>query len=123
MTKLYGPVRTRLERAAALFALARDDEAGTLFRDLRRAPNRPPSVRRKVDGFLGSIFGRRRLRVNLDLGLWYEGNVNNAAEMGAVAIPAFDNLEFEVNHRPAWVWVARTGASPFPWRIRHREGA
>ena len=58
------------------------------------------ALRRKVEGFLGGILARQRLRVDLDLGLWYDGNVNNAAEVGTVAIPAFGSLVFEVDQRP-----------------------
>ena len=68
-----------------------------------------------MEGFLAQILARQRLRVDLDLGLWYDGNVNNAAEVGTVAIPAFGNLVFEVNQRPVGAWVARTGAS-LRWR-------
>ena len=108
-------LRVRLDRAAALFALGRDDEAGQLFREARRAPDLPPAVKRRVEGFLGSILARQRLRVDFDLGLWHDRNVNNAAEVGTLTIPALGNLEFELDQRPVGAWVARTGAS-LRWR-------
>lgn len=109
-------LRVRLDRAAVLFALGRDDEAAALFRQVRRAPDLPPEARRRVEGFLAHILTRQRLRVDLDLGLWYDGNVNNAAEVGTVQIPAFGNLAFELDRRPVGAWVARTGVS-----VRWRE--
>ena len=108
-------LRVRLDRAAVLFALGRDDEAGALFREARRRPELPPEGRRKAENFLAAILARQRLRVDLDLGLWYDGNVNNAAEVGTVQIPAFGNLEFTLDDRPVGAWVARTGAS-LRWR-------
>ena len=108
-------LRVRLDRAAALFALGRDDEAGELFRAARRAPELPADARRKVEGYLARILGRQRLRFDLDLGLWYDGNVNGAPEAGAVAIPAFGNLVFDLEERPVGAWVARTGAK-LRWR-------
>ena len=108
-------LRVRLDRAAVLFALGRDDEAGELFRAVRRAPDLPSDARRKVEGYLARILGRQRLRFDLDLGLWYDGNVNGAPEAGAVAIPAFGNLVFDLEERPVGAWVARTGAK-LRWR-------
>ncbi len=103
-------LRVRLDRALALFALRRDDEAGALFREARRAPELPDDARRKVEVFLSRILARQRLRVDLDLGLWRDGNVNNAPEVDTVRFPAFGNLEFRLNERPVAAWVARTGA-------------
>ena len=108
-------LRVRLDRAAALFELGRHDEAGELFRAVRRAPELPPDVRRQVEGFLGRILERQRLRVDLDLGLWYDGNINGAPETDTVAIPAFGNLVFDLEERPVGAWVARTGAK-LRWR-------
>ena len=108
-------LRLRLDRAAVLFAMGRDDEADGLFRAARRAPDLPPEARRKTEEFLGRILARRRLRVDLDLGLGRDSNVNNAADVGTVAIPAFGNLAFDLNERPVAAWVARTGAR-LRWR-------
>ena len=108
-------LRVRLDRAAVLFVLGRDDEAGALFREVRRAPDLPPDTRDTVEGFLARILDRQRLRIDLDLGLWHDGNVNNAAEVGTVTIPAFGNLQFELDERPVGAWVARTGAK-LRWR-------
>ena len=110
-----GNLRVRLDRAWALMALGRRDEAGALFRELRRRPDLPADARRKAEGFLSGILARQRLRVDLDLGLWYDGNVNNAAEVETVQFPAFGNLIFDLNQRPVGAWVARTGAS-LRWR-------
>ena len=109
-------LRIRLDRAAALFALGRDDEAGEVFRAVRRAPDLPPETRRKVEGFLARLLIRQRLRFDLDLGLWYDNNVNNAAQAETVAIPAFGNRQFRLNQRPIGSWVARTGG-----RVRWRH--
>ena len=108
-------LRVRLDRAAVLFALKRDDEAGALFREARRRPDLPPEARRKAEGFLARILDRQRLRFDLDLGLWYDSNLNGAAEAGTVRIPAFGNFEFTLNDRPVGAWVARTGAK-LRWR-------
>ena len=109
-------LRVRLDHAAALFVLRRDDEAGTLFREARRQPALPDDARRKVEDFLTQILARQRLRFDLDLGLWYDNNVNNAAQIETVVIPAFGNLEFRLNQRAVRAWVARTGAT-----VRWRE--
>ena len=108
-------LRVRLDRAAVLFALGRDDDSEALFREARHQPDLPPEGRRKVEEFLAAILARQRLRVDVDLGLWYDGNVNNAAEVGTVTIPAFGNLEFELDEQPVEAWVARTGAR-LHWR-------
>ena len=108
-------LRVRLDRAWALFALGRRDEAGALFREVRRQPDLPADTRRKVEGFLADILARQRLRVDLDLGFWYDGNVNNAAEVDTVHIPAFGGLPFRVDQRPVGAWVARTGSTVY-WR-------
>lgn len=107
-------LRVRLDRTAVLFALGRDDEAGELFREARRQPDLPPEGRRRVEGFLARILARQRLRVDLDLELRYDGNVNNAAEVEAVAFPVFGNLVFTLDDRPVGAWVARTGAERRP---------
>ncbi len=108
-------LRIRLDHASALFALGRDDEARALFREARRRPDLPDDARRQVEGVLARILDRQRLRVDLDLGLWYDGNVNNTAEVDTVRFPAFGNLVFDVDQRPVGAWVARTGAS-LHWR-------
>ena len=108
-------LRVRLDRALALFALGRYDEAGALFREVRRQPDLPADARRKVEEFLSDILARQRLRVDLDLGLWYDGNVNNAPEVDTVQFPVFGNLVFDVDQRAVGAWVARTGAS-LHWR-------
>ena len=82
---------------------------------MRRAPDLPADVRRNVEGYLGRILDRQRLRVDLDLGLWYDGNINGAPEADTVAIPAFGNLVFDLEERPVGAWVARTGAK-LRWR-------
>lgn len=108
-------LRVRLDRAAVLFELGRHDEAGELFRAVRRAPDLPADTRRQVEGYLGRILDRQRLRVDLDLGFWYDGNINGAPETDTVAIPAFGNLVFDLEERPVGAWVARTGAR-LRWR-------
>ena len=68
-----------------------------------------------MEGFLAHILARQRLRVDLDMELLQDGNVNSAAEVGAVAIPAFGNLVFDLDQRPIGSSVARTGAG-LRWR-------
>ena len=65
-------LRVRLDRAWVLFALGRRDEAGALFRELRRQPDLPDDARGKVEGFLADILARQRMRFDLDLGFWYD---------------------------------------------------
>lgn len=108
-------LRVRLEWAAVLFALRRDDEAGVLFRAIRRAPALPAETRGEVEGFLAQILARQRLRFDWDVGLWYDNNVNNAAIARTVQIPAFGGLRFQLNQQPIGAWVARTGLN-VRWR-------
>ena len=109
-------LRVRLDRGLLLFTLGRDDEASDLFREVRRVPDLPPYARRKVEGLLARILDRQRLRIDLDIGLWRDNNVNGAAEVETVQIPAFGNLEFKLDEQPVRAWVARTGA-----KLRWRE--
>ena len=51
-------LRFRLDLAAVLFQLGRDEDAEELFRELRGAPDLPPEVRREVDGYLADIHAR-----------------------------------------------------------------
>ena len=109
--------RFRLDHAAALFALGRDDEAGAVFRDVRRQEHLPPAVRRNVEHFLMRIRARQRWRIDLDMGFWRDDNVNNAPERETVDVPLFGRtLPIKLDERPVRAWVARTGA-----RLRWRE--
>ena len=107
--------RVQLDYAASLFAIGRDEEAGDLFRDMWRKEDLPPAVRRNVERFLEQLRARRRLQVDLDVGLWSDDNVNNAPERDTVEVPAFPGREFTTSERPVRAWVARTGAS-LRWR-------
>ena len=107
--------RFRLDYAAVLFALARDDEAESILRDIRRNKELPPPVQRKVENVLERIRARQRLRIDWDMGLWRDDNVNNAPELEALEIPAFGGLRFTLGQRPIAAWVARTGAR-LRWR-------
>ena len=99
-----------LDYAAALFALGRDDEARAVFRKLRGERNVPPVVRRNIERFLEGIRARQPLRIDLDFGLWYDDNVNNAPERETVEVPVFGRvLQFTLDDQPASAWVARTG--------------
>lgn len=108
--------RIRLDRGRALFALGWDDEAREVFLDVHRDPDLPTVTRRKVEEFLFLILARQRWRFDLDLGLWYDNNVNNAIELETVEIPALGGRRFRVNERPLGAWVGRTGL-----RVRWRE--
>ena len=107
--------RARLDYAAVLFTLGRDDEAGTVFRDIRRDEDLPTPVRRRVEQYLERIRARQRLRVDWDFGVWRDDNVNNAPEIEGVEIPLFGGLRFSLDQRPVPAWIARTGAR-FRWR-------
>ena len=108
--------RFQLDYAAALFALGRDDEAEAVFRDVRRRERLPPPVRRNVEDFLERIRARQRWRIDLDVGFWHDGNVNNAPERETVEVPLFGGLPITLSERPVSAWVVRTGA-----RLRWRE--
>ena len=107
--------RVRLDYAASLFAIGRDEEAETVFREVWGREDLPPAVRRNVEGFLQQIRARRNLRIDLDTGLWWDDNVNNAPERETVAVPRLGGLEFTVDERPVRAWVARAGAG-LRWR-------
>ena len=102
--------RVRLDYAASLFAIGRDEDAEAVFREVWGQEDLPPAVRRNVERFLQQIRARRDLRIDLDAGLWWDDNVNNAPEREAVEVPRLGGLEFTVDERPVRAWVARTGA-------------
>ena len=109
--------RFQLDYAAALFALGRDDEAGAVFREVRRRESLPPVVRSNVERYLERIRARQRLQIDLDLGIWHDGNVNNAPERETVEVPLFGaRLPFRLKERPVGAWVGRTGV-----RVRWRR--
>ena len=108
--------QVRLDHAAVLFTLGRDDEANAIFRDMRRQERLSPEARRIVEEYLQRIRARQRWQLDFDMAVWHDDNVNNAAEDETVAIPAFGDLRFTLDQRPVSAWVARTGA-----RLRWRE--
>ena len=108
--------RVRLDYAAVLFTLGRDDEADAVFRDLRRQETLGSETRRAIEEYLQRIRARQRWQLDFDVGFWRDDNVNNATEDETVAIPAFGGLRFTLDQRPVSAWVARTGA-----RLRWRE--
>ena len=108
--------RIRLDYAAVLFTLGRDDKSEALFREIRRKRELPPPVQRQVENYLERIRARQRLRFDWETGMWRDNNINNAPEIDAVEIPAFGNLRFTLDQRPVRAWVARTGAR-LRWRI------
>ena len=108
--------RVRLDHAAVLLTLSRDDEADAVFRDLRRQEILGSETRRAIEGYLERIRARQRWQLDFDLGVWRDSNVNNATEAETVAIPAFGGLRFALDQRPVRAWVARTGG-----RLRWRE--
>lgn len=107
--------RIRLDYAASLFAIGRDEDAEAVFREVWDKEDLPPAVRRNVERFLQQIRARRNLQVDLDAGLWWDDNVNNAPERETVEVPRFGGLEFTVDERPVRAWVARAGAG-LRWR-------
>ena len=111
-----GLERVSLDYAAVLFTLGRDDEADTIFRDMRRQEHLSPETKRQIETYLQRIRARQRWKLDFDLGFWRDDNVNNASEDESVAIPAFGGLRFTLDQRPVRALVARTGA-----RLRWRE--
>ncbi len=107
--------RVRLDYAATLFSLGHDEQAETLFRELRRKESLPAPVRRNVEGFLERIRAHQRLQVNFDLGFWRDNNVNHAPEQDTVEVPLFGGLEFTLDEQAVKAWVARTGLN-LRWR-------
>ena len=105
----------RLDHAALLFALRRDDEADAIFRDMRREERILPETRRQIEAYLQRLRARQRWQLDFDLGFWRDNNVNNAAEDESVALPAFGGLRFTLDQQPVRAWVTRTGAR-FRWR-------
>ena len=108
--------RVRLDYAAVLFTLGRDDEADAVFRDMRRQEHLPATTRRTIEEYLQRIRTRHRWQLDFDVGFWRDDNVNNASEDETVAIPAFGGLRLTLDQRPVSAWVARTGA-----RVRWRD--
>ena len=108
--------RARLDYAAVLFDLGRDDEAEAVFRQVRREKGLPPAAKRGVEDYLARIRARQRWTLDLDVGFWRDDNVNNAPERDTVAIPAFGGLRLTLDRQPVRAWVVRTGA-----RLRWRE--
>ena len=108
--------RVRLDYAAVLFTLGRDDESDAVFRDIRRKESLSPETRRRVEGYLERIRSRQRWNLDFDIGFWHDDNVNNASEREKVAIPAFGGLRFTLDQQPVRAWVARTGT-----RLRWRK--
>ena len=109
-------VRFRLDYARALFALRHDEEADTVFRNLRREYDLPLVVRRNVERFLERIRARQRLKTDLDLIFWHDSNVNNAPERASVEVPVLGGRTITLSEQPVRAWVARVGA-----RLRWRE--
>ena len=107
--------RVRLDHAALLFTLGRDDEADAAFREMRRQERLPLETRRVIEDYLQRIRARQRWQLDFDVGVWHDDNVNNATEDETVAIPAFGGLRFTLDQRPVSAWVARTGAR-LRWR-------
>ena len=117
----------QLDYATVLFTLGRDDEADTVFRDIRRKKKLPPLVQRDVEKFLERIRLRQRWRIDFDLGFWHDDNVNNAPESETVAIPAFGGFRFALDQQPgprlgreSWCAysVARTRGEERPYFLR-----
>ena len=109
-------IGVRLDYAAVLFTLGRDNEADAIFRDIRRSESVSRATRRRVEQYLARIRARQRWQLDFDLGVWRDNNVNSATEAETVAIPAFGGLRFTLDQRPVSAWIARTGA-----RLRWRE--
>ena len=78
--------RVRLDFASTLFTLGHDEQAETIFRELRRKDDLPAQVRRNVEGFLERIRARQRFQVNFDFGFWRDNNVNHAPEQESVQV-------------------------------------
>ncbi len=107
--------RVRLDFASTLFTLGHDEQAETLFRELRCEEDLPAPVRRNVEGFLERVRTHRRFQVNFDFGFWRDNNVNHAPEQDTVQVSIFGGLEFELDEQAVKAWVTRTGLN-LRWR-------
>ena len=108
--------QVRLDHAAVLFALGRDDEADAIFREMLRKRRLSPEIRRVIEDYLRRIRARQRWKLDFDVGVWHDDNVNNVTEDETAAIPAFGGLRFTLDQRrPVSAWVVRTGAR-LRWR-------
>ena len=82
-----GAGRVQLDHAFALFLLRRDEEARSILRRVGRATISRKPVRRNIEDLLAEIRARAKLRVDLDVSLWHDTNVNNAPEIETIGIP------------------------------------
>ena len=103
--------RLKLDYAAMLYSLGRDEEADAIFREIREKKKLPEPVRSNVEKFLQRIYQRKSLLIDYDISVWKDNNVNNAAEVDQVEIPLLGGLVFTVNEKPVEAWVFRTGAN------------
>ena len=111
-----GAGRVQLDHAFALFLLRRDEEARSILRRVGARDDLPKPVRRNVEDLLAEIRARATLRVDLDVSLWHDTNVNNAPEVATVGIPFGDStLPLRLHQQPVEAWVLRTGAN-LQWR-------
>ena len=108
--------RVRLDYAAVLFTLGRDDESGMLFRDILREPDLSLWMRRYIENYLQRIRERQRFKFDWDVGFWRDDNVNNAPEIRTVEIPLFNNFQFTLDQIPVPAWIVRTGVH-LRWRM------
>ena len=103
--------RIQLDYAAMLYSTGRDEEADAIFREIREKKNLPEPVKRNVEKFLERIHRRKSLLIDYDFSVWKDDNVNNAAEVDQVEIPAFGGLSFTPDEKPIEAWVVRTGVN------------
>ena len=108
--------RIQLDHAFALFLLRRDEEARSILRRVGARDDLPKPVRRNIEDLLAEIRARAKLRVDLDVSLWHDTNVNNAPEIETIGIPfGGSTLPLRLDQQPVEASVLRTGAD-LQWR-------
>ena len=115
--------RIQLDHAFALFLLQRDEEARTILLRVGAQEDLPKPVQRNIEDLLAEIRARARFRLDLDVSLWHDTNVNNAPEIETVGVAfAGSTLPLRLHQQPVEAWVARTAADVH-WRSEPPPGS
>lgn len=96
-----GNARARAELARAYFEMGENEAAQAEFREVKDK-SLPDDIANSIEKYLGAIDARlasRRTRIDvyIDGTLGYDSNVNSATDTSLIAIPAFGNLQFNLD--------------------------
>ncbi len=96
-----GNARARAELARAYFEMGENEAAQAEFREAQDK-SLPAEIERRIAEYLGAIDARlaaRRTRIDvyIDGTLGFDSNVNSATDTSLIAIPAFGNLQFNLD--------------------------